>query len=135
VEQEKVKQLAGTRETIHIQPQSAENSICFAVIGDTQFGSLYSAADHLSAFYDSAKAAGATCVLHAGDVLDGWKVYKGQEFELGAVGFEAQLEELAEKAKLGEFKEEASVRISPAIEAELTGDTSSAIPETSYEEI
>jgi hypothetical protein len=44
-------------------------------------------------------------------------------------------EELAEKAKLGEFKEEASVRISPAIEAELTGDTSSAIPETSYEEI
>jgi DNA polymerase II small subunit/DNA polymerase delta subunit B len=34
------------------------------------------------------------CFVHCGDIVDGCNVYKGQQFEQSAVGFEAQLEEI-----------------------------------------
>lgn len=54
----------------------------FGVVADTQIGSLYSLPDAVRAFYDRVRAEGIKIVFHAGDVLDGWRVYKGQEFEL-----------------------------------------------------
>lgn len=62
--------------------RSDENVLRFGLIGDTQIGSLYQERDALSAFYQRAFDEGYLEILHAGDVLDGWKVYKGQEFEL-----------------------------------------------------
>ena len=62
--------------------QSKDNVIKFGVIGDTHLGSLYQRADALKAFYEGCAAEGVKIVLHAGDVLAGWKVYRGQEFEL-----------------------------------------------------
>lgn len=62
--------------------RSDESSIRFGMIGDTQIGSLYQRTDALAAFYRYCHNEGIEHVLHAGDVLDGWKVYKGQEFEL-----------------------------------------------------
>ena len=59
-----------------------DNVIRFGLIGDTHFGSLYQRPDALKVFYGACEKEGVTDVLHAGDVLAGWRVYKGQEFEL-----------------------------------------------------
>jgi hypothetical protein len=61
---------------------SDENVIQFGLIGDTHIGSLYQRLDALKLFYNRCADEGITDILHVGDVVDGWKVYKGQEFEL-----------------------------------------------------
>lgn len=58
------------------------NIIRFGLIGDTHIGSAYQRLDALKAFYDVCAKEGITKILHAGDVIDGWGVYRGQEFEL-----------------------------------------------------
>jgi hypothetical protein len=93
-EKAKVEALAGTHEEVHLAPLCEGETIKFAITGDTHVGSLYCAQDQFLAFLRAAQDFGASCVLHAGDILDGWKVYKGQEFELRDVGFEAQIERL-----------------------------------------
>lgn len=62
--------------------KSKENKIRFGLIGDTHIGSLYQRLDALRLFYERCADEGITDVLHAGDVIDGWHVYRGQEFEL-----------------------------------------------------
>ena len=62
--------------------KSHDNMIRFGLIGDTQIGSLYQRLDALKAFYTRCADEGITDILHAGDVIDGWRVYRGQEFEL-----------------------------------------------------
>lgn len=62
--------------------RGAANEIKFGLIADTHFGSLYQRADALKAFYAHCEREGIADVLHAGDVLDGWKVYPGHLFEL-----------------------------------------------------
>jgi UDP-2,3-diacylglucosamine pyrophosphatase LpxH len=69
-----------------IPVRSPSNTIRFGLIGDTQIGSLYQRIDALEKFYEHCAADGIKIILHAGDVLDGWKVYKGQEFELHPEG-------------------------------------------------
>lgn len=71
----------------HVRPyeiavETDENTVAFDLIGDTQIGSLYQRLDALTKFYAYCRNEGIQTVLHTGDVLDGWKVYKGQEFEL-----------------------------------------------------
>lgn len=56
--------------------------LVFGVVSDTHFGSGYMRLDALREFYQYCKKCGVAKVLHAGDVIDGWGVYKGQEFEL-----------------------------------------------------
>jgi hypothetical protein len=58
------------------------NVIRFGLIGDTQIGSAYQRLDALKAFYGRCADEGINTILHAGDVIDGWRVYRGQEFEL-----------------------------------------------------
>jgi UDP-2,3-diacylglucosamine pyrophosphatase LpxH len=72
--------------------KSDGNTIKFGVIADTHIGSLYQRTDGLRLFYDRCGAEGVENVLHAGDVLAGWKVYRGQEFELhpDGIGFSRQ---------------------------------------------
>lgn len=60
----------------------AENEIRFGIMADTHMGSLYHVPTAVKAFADRCWAEGITTILHAGDVLAGWKVYEGQEFEL-----------------------------------------------------
>ena len=69
-----------------IPVKTDQNTIRFGVIGDTQIGSLYQRLDALGLFYEQCASEGVMDILHAGDVLDGWKVYKGQEFELHPEG-------------------------------------------------
>jgi UDP-2,3-diacylglucosamine pyrophosphatase LpxH len=66
--------------------KTKDNTIKFGVIGDTHIGSLYQRTDALKKFYQACGEEGVRHVLHVGDVIDGWHVYKGQEFELHPEG-------------------------------------------------
>jgi hypothetical protein len=89
---------AETRHKVHLELPSKSNSLVFGVIGDTHYGSLYEAKDECAAFYARCAAEGITDVLHAGDVIDGHKIYKGQEFELHRHGWAEQRDWFAEVA-------------------------------------
>ena len=65
-----------------IPVRAEKNTLRFGAIGDTQIGSLYQRLDALKLFYERCAAEGVTTIFHTGDVLAGWHVYKGQEFEL-----------------------------------------------------
>jgi predicted phosphodiesterase len=58
------------------------NVIKFAALGDTHIGSLYHRHDAMKQFYHRCREEGYKLALHAGDVVAGWHVYRGQEFEL-----------------------------------------------------
>jgi UDP-2,3-diacylglucosamine pyrophosphatase LpxH len=58
------------------------NVLRFGVIGDTQIGSMYQRLDAMGAFYEHCRKEGIKIICHTGDVIDGWRVYRGQEFEL-----------------------------------------------------
>jgi predicted phosphodiesterase len=64
------------------------NSVKFAVVSDTHLGSKYQNITYLKKFYAYAKQTGCQFVLHAGDIVDGNGVYKGQEFETFLHGFD-----------------------------------------------
>lgn len=85
-----LKAQAEARHPINLELTSSGNTIKFGVIGDTHLGSRFEALDPLQSLYGAFEAAGVKDVLHAGDVLDGHKVYKGQEFELHAHGWAEQ---------------------------------------------
>ena len=100
-EKEKVAALADVQNTIHVE-DSKKDTIKFGIIGDTHFGSLYEGTAQLKAFYEYAASRGVKDFYHAGDVIDGHKIYKGQEFEVRDVGLEAQIERFAQNApKIG----------------------------------
>jgi len=97
VERAKVSALSDVQGKIR-KVESKDNTFIFGLFGDTQTGSLYSAPECWKAWAEHAKIRGATVLYHTGDVLDGHRVYKGQEFELRAVGMEKQLLQLQKDA-------------------------------------
>lgn len=66
------------------------------VISDTHFGSIYDDIKATLELYKHFKSKGVEFVLHAGDIVDGDKVFRGQEYELKVIGYERQLEYLVE---------------------------------------
>ena len=66
------------------------DTIRFGIFGDTHFGSLYEDLDALRAYAQACRDAKVHCMIHAGDVLEGYKLYRGQEFETHKHGWEAQ---------------------------------------------
>lgn len=100
IERAKVDALADIQNRISIIKQK-DCCIRFALTGDRHTGSLYQHADALHAFYDSCKAEGIDQIFDAGDILSGHRVYRGQEFELRDLGFEAQLKRLEKDAPRG----------------------------------
>ena len=97
VEHAKVEALADVQGKVTVM-RSKDCNIRFAVTGDRHTGSLYQHAAALHAFYDHCDREGVETVYDAGDILAGHKVYRGQEFELRDLGFEAQLARLASDA-------------------------------------
>ncbi len=93
-EKAKVEALAGVQNKVTVETRQS-CKIKFALIGDTHIGSLYAHTDALAGFYGLAVDVGCEAVYHAGDVLDGHRVYRGQEFELRDVGMDAQVARLA----------------------------------------
>ncbi len=68
------------------------DEISFGIISDTHLGSMYCDLGLLEIAYDTFDSRGIEIVLHAGDLLDGHKIYRGQEFELIRVGADAQVD-------------------------------------------
>lgn len=66
-------------------------TIRFAAIGDTHLGSKKDELSALHQFYRILKRKKISIVLHAGDILDGMGVYRGQEFELAVFGADNQI--------------------------------------------
>ena len=64
----------------------------FAVISCSQIGSKYQQMTHLHSFYKLCKRRKIELVLHCGDLVDGCKVYRGQEYELFLHGADAQVD-------------------------------------------
>ena len=96
-EQAKVEALADVQGKTVFE-RSKDCVIRFGLTGDRHLGSLYHHGAALAAFYEFAKAEGIDTIYDAGDILAGHKVYRGQEFELRDLGFEAQLARLVKDA-------------------------------------
>jgi len=65
-----------------IPERSEGNIIQFGVISDLHLGSMYQRTDALRLFYQACAEDGIKQIFCAGDIVDGWRVYRGQEFEL-----------------------------------------------------
>jgi len=63
----------------------------FGVISDTHIGSLFCDYGLLDVAYETFAARDVKIVLHAGDLLDGQKVYKGHDFEVETSGADSQI--------------------------------------------
>lgn len=92
-EKAKVEALAGIQHEITVEETDTPH-IAFGLIGDVHIGSLYYYSEALEAYYKILSHRGIDKVFIAGDILDGHRIYKGQEFELRDVGFEKQLSRL-----------------------------------------
>lgn len=62
----------------------------FAVVSDTHLGHRHQQLTHLKDFYRKAKRWKAEFVLHGGDLVDGQRMHRDQEFELHRHGVHAQ---------------------------------------------
>lgn len=68
------------------------NSVTFAVVSDTHFGSNKTAHKSLSNFYDYVQSLGIQTVLHVGDLSDGYYSNRPTSLmEQDAIGFQSQL--------------------------------------------
>ena len=65
-----------------VPAKAIDNEIRFGLFSDPHVGSLYFQRDALAAYYKRLNEEGVEIVLCAGDICAGWRVYKGQEFEL-----------------------------------------------------
>lgn len=74
-----------------------DKEIIFGVVSDTHFGSKSCEINKLNYFYEYCNNLGIRHVLHAGDLLDGIKVYKGQEYEQTHYGFQSQCDLVIQK--------------------------------------
>ena len=63
----------------------------FGLVSDTHFGSLFADKALLKYAYEVFAEEGVKTVLHAGDLMDGMRMYKGQEFELECQGADSQV--------------------------------------------
>lgn len=94
VERAKVEALAEQKNRTIVNAVKGDE-FRFALIGCTHFGSLYCNIPAIESFYRYCSDIGVERVYHGGDVLDGHKVYRGQEFELRDVGLKDQVSRFA----------------------------------------
>ena len=92
-EHAKVEALADVQGKTVVETKS-DCKIRFALVSDIHAGSLYFDSKSLAAFYEYAEKQGITDAYCAGDVIDGHRVYRGQEFELRDLGLDAQVERI-----------------------------------------
>lgn len=64
----------------------------FAVVSDTHLCSTEERLRELSAFYEEVRKRGIKTVVHAGDLVAGWGIYRGQENEVHTFGARNQAE-------------------------------------------
>lgn len=89
-----MKALQGTEIPIH---RYYGKTVRFGVLSDTHIGSLYENRELMEIAYDVFLKEGITNVYHCGDITDGEKMYRGQEYELYAHGADRQIDAVAER--------------------------------------
>jgi predicted phosphodiesterase len=68
----------------------------FGYVSDTHLGSLYSDKALLNYAYDVFELENIKTVFHSGDIAEGQKMFKGQEYEIEAIGSDAQVNLITE---------------------------------------
>jgi predicted phosphodiesterase len=91
------RQVRATDMTVDLTPYYHER-LRFGVISCTHFGNFYRQLGPLKAFYDICVREQVGVVIHAGDLVDGAGMYRGQEFDQYAHGADEQ-----EQAALEEY--------------------------------
>ncbi len=66
--------------------REVENRFSFAIIADTHLCSIEERLDDLALFYEEVRKRDIKIVVHAGDVIAGWGIYRGQENEVHTFG-------------------------------------------------
>jgi predicted phosphodiesterase len=79
------------RKPVSIHSYFPRNHAKIGLCSDTQCGSLYERLDLISALYRIFRKDGISHVYHAGDLIDGEKVYRGHEYEIAYHGVDAQV--------------------------------------------
>ena len=93
--EEKVREMLKLKDTV-IQDYYG-SQVKIGVISDTHIGSLFEDRELLHKLYKIFKKEGITNVYHVGDIVDGEKMYKGQEYELYANGATNQIREVVDR--------------------------------------
>ena len=101
--QEKISGMARVQQ--HLDTISRKNRIQLpsgmvriGIFGDTHFGSRYEDLAALNTYAQACREAKVQCMIHAGDILEGHRLYRGQEFEVHSLGWEAQSKHFAKVA-------------------------------------
>jgi hypothetical protein len=92
-ERAKVEALSGIQNKVNVT-RVPENVIRFGIMGDLHIGSMYAHEGALTGFLDRLADDGIEDCYVTGDVLEGHRVFRGQEFEVRDVGLDAQLNRL-----------------------------------------
>lgn len=81
-----------------------DKSFRFGLVSDTHLCSVHERLNELHTFYFICKKMGIKDVVHAGDLLAGWKVYRGQENEVHTFGARNQADyAIANYPKIGDI--------------------------------
>lgn len=67
-----------------------DNVFTFGIVSDTHFCSNHEKLNELHTFYDICRKEGIKVIVHAGDLVAGWGMYRGQENEVHTFGAEKQ---------------------------------------------
>ena len=68
--------------------------VLIGLLGDTHYGSMYSNPDLVNAIYEIYAKEGVKHVYHTGDLVEGEHMYRSQEYEVYAHGYDKQLEDV-----------------------------------------
>lgn len=93
IEEAKVRALTQVGKTYNVTSKK-KKAYSFTISSDWHIGSLYAKPDALLEFIQFATSLGIVDHYAAGDIIEGEKMYKGQEYELKDVGYRRQLNAL-----------------------------------------
>lgn len=79
-----------TEPVVQLPEGRVTGKVRFGVVSDTHLGHVHQQLTHLTDFYERARAFGAEFMLHCGDLVDGQRMHRDQEFELFKHGVKAQ---------------------------------------------
>ena len=74
-----------------------DKQVKIGIISDTHIGSLYARQDILNSAYEIFEKEGVGSVYHVGDLIEGEKMFRGQEYEIHLHGADAQVKEVVNK--------------------------------------
>lgn len=94
---EVVARIARQKRDYIIPQKKRSNTLRLGVCSDLHIGSMFERSDALTQFLRLCDSEKVDRVMVPGDILDGHRVYKGQEFEIYAHGFDRQIKAAEDK--------------------------------------